>query len=109
MSQERSVSILEQRNVSYRKCAQGLAVVAVCQADKAGLRRTAAVMPEMEAHFQCNLDRRRPITAVKAVTELAVGQSVQSLRQLHHRFVSEAGKNNVLELVELRHQRRIDT
>ncbi len=108
IAQQRRVGVFEQGDVGDRQRAQRFAVIAVGEADEAGFLRPSCIAPEMEAHFQCNLDRRCTIAGVKAMAEPAAGQRAQLLRQLNYRLVREAGQHHVLKFAELRDQRRID-
>ena len=62
----------------------------------------------MKAHLQRNLDRRRAVGAVEAVTEIARRDAGQALGELDHRTLRQAGEHHVLEIVELGCDRRVD-
>jgi hypothetical protein len=100
-AQQRPVSIAEERDIGHRQGTDRLAMISMGHADEIRFAGVAHVAPVMEAHLQRNLDRRCAVGGVETVTGLARRDGRQSLGELDHRLMSQAGQHDVLELCEL--------
>ena len=107
-AQQRGVGVAEQRDVGHRERADRLPVVAAGESRVMRLARGALPLPVVEAHLQRDLGRRRAVGGIERVRQSRGRERRQSLGQLDDRAVGEAGEHHVLELGELRGQRRVD-
>ena len=88
--------------------AQRLAVIAAGQAHEAALFRKAAIAPVVKAHLERDFGRRRAVRTVERVAKSGRRESCEPFRQFDDRPVREAREHHVVELVQLRVQRRAD-
>ena len=105
---QRPISIFEQRHIGYGQCAHRFAMVAARHANVAALGRQAHVLPIVKRHFQRDFGGRSPIRRIKRMPQCPAGLRAQALGQRHHRLVRETGKHDMLQLLQLLAQCRID-
>jgi hypothetical protein len=105
---DRRVGVAEDRDVGDGERAERLAVVAAGEADEAPLLRPPGVAPRVVAHLERDLGRRRAVGSVERVAEAARRERREPLGQLDRRTVRRAREHRVLELAELRDDRRAD-
>ncbi len=104
--QQGRVNAAIQRQVAHRQRAQGFAVVTISERDETRAFRVAAVGEAVEAHLQCDLDRRRAVVGVEHARQVrAAGlpgrDAQQGFGQFQARLVREAGEDHVFQLVRL--------
>ncbi|MNV27987.1 hypothetical protein D3C71_1191580 [compost metagenome] len=99
--QQRFVGLGEQRHVAHRHRRHGFTVVAVGQGDETLFVRLAAVEPVVKAHFQRDFDAGRAVIGVEAPGQAFRRHLHQTLGQLDHRLMTEAGQDHMFELVDL--------
>ena len=93
--QQRVVGIAEHRHIGHGQRANGLAVVAVAQADEFALVRLAPVAPRMKAHLQRDLDGRGAVAGKEGVAQGATGQCRELFCQLDRGRMGAAGQHDV--------------
>jgi hypothetical protein len=93
--QQRVVGIAEHRHIGHGQRANGLAVVAVAQADEFALVRLAPVAPRMKAHLQRDLDGRGAVAGKEGVAQGATGQRRELFCQLDRGRMGAAGQHDV--------------
>src|SRR5690349_21856502 len=72
-SQQRCVSVFEDRDVRDGESPQGFSVITAGETHEFGLVRSSEISPVMKAHLERDFDGRCAVAAVEAVPELAAG------------------------------------
>ncbi len=106
LGQQRCVDAAIQRDVAHGEGADGLAVVAVLQRDKAGAMQFATVAEVVEGHLQRHFHASRAVVGVEHLGQrravgLARGDLQQAFGQADGRLVAKAGQHHLLQRVRL--------
>ncbi|KAF1068320.1 MAG: hypothetical protein GAK45_01398 [Pseudomonas citronellolis] len=108
IEQQRFVGFGEQRDIAHRHGCNRFTMVAIGQRDETFLRRLPAVEPVVVAHLQRHFDAGRAAVGIEHPVQARRGHAHQTLGQLDHWRMTEAGENHVLQLVELVFQALVD-
>ena len=101
LHQQRLVGLAVQAHVAQRQRTQGLAVVAVGDVDEVLLRRLTRVAEIVVAHLERHLDGGGAVVRVKTAIQPLGCHIDQAFREVDHRFMGEAGKHGVFQLLGL--------
>ena len=95
-------------HTTHRKCTDRLTVISARQAHKALLFRLAALLIKLKTHLQSTLHRGRTIVVEMEFPDFRRRDPVKLLSQRNGRFMTEICEDDMLQLVELFLDGRID-